>query len=210
MSYQVNLLDEGEVRDTSRVSQKFIAIMGGGALVALMFFTVLFISWRLNSVEAKLSDTQDYIEDMKPAYDRVMKTDAELKRRTAAFDELEGWKNTSIDLVDCIQAVGREVPDSIQLIDLKLSGKLKSSSASSKATATRLRGYSLKISGKSEGERADSSVLDFIRTLQEVESLKTYLESAKLDSMRNTGANNESGSIRAFSITCAMEDKPWL
>ncbi len=72
MKCQVNLLEEVEVRDTSRVSRKFIAILSVASVVLLLLSTVLFTSWRLNSLEGKLADTAAQIEELKEPYESAV------------------------------------------------------------------------------------------------------------------------------------------
>ena len=211
MNYQVNLLEEVEVRDTSRVSKKFMMILGVGALVAVLFLTVLITSWRLNSVEGKLAEVQAEIEELKPEFERALKVKEDLAWREKVFSELEGWQSASVDLDEFLNSMGMLVPENIQMIDLRFEGNLSVRAPLPDAPVQRVRKYNMQLSGKAVGEGADSAVLEFIRSLQDSKDFEGLLTSAKLQRMHNAGATlkDDGQVVRSFSIDCAMEERAW-
>ena len=209
MSFQINLLEEEEVRDTSRVSRKFMMILGGAGFVAVLFASVLFTSWRLRSVEGELADQKSGIEDLKPAYERALKIKESLGWREDALSELESWRNSSVDVDVFLADVGGHVPENIQLLNMHFMGNLVRRPARAELAAGVFREYQLKLSGQAVGEGADSDVLEYIRDLQEDESFKELLTTSRLQSMRSASKSGADQAIRAFSIVCDMEARLW-
>jgi len=230
MSIRVDLMKEGEFRHQGAVSGAFIVRI---TLASLLGFGVLFgfISFmRMRTAQNDLVAAENIWEMRKPYYEKIQAMKKDLATEKKLSKELDGWKRSRIAWHEQLFALQKLIPSSMQLQQLSIRGDLKfgkppprpavkkkenkedkekkkkkKKKAPVISVGTPFREYSIRLMGRTSGEKAEYVVVQFVRVLDRSTAYRSLLKSIKLlslnrDTTSDTGQNDQRFVIEAMTV----------
>lgn len=183
MNYQrVNLLKKSEQRYQGVVSRRFvivslvatplllIAVMGGIKLI------------QYAGVQSELKASREIWKNLEPKLALFNEERKGLAKHNQLLSLFEGWQSSQAPVIELLEGIQDSVPDNIQFTRLSLRGDL-TRSVYEKAADMALD-YKLVIEGLSQGDRAESDVIQLQRELLACEVVESSFESINLTAMR--------------------------
>ncbi len=150
-------------------------------------------------------DVQEELVHALPGLEDAIMLRKTVARNQAVWDEIERWRTTRTDVALLLAALQREVPASVQLVELTFSDDLAFDEE--KGVVRRLN---LTINGLADGFKAKDAVERLTRRLQALPEFTNSIESASVPpgafaADRSPGAPK---SRRVFRIECTFYESP--
>lgn len=201
MSVRVNLLKEDEIRYYTAVSRSFairVGIIGLSLFLTLM--AVLFI-FRVMTVKSGLEKSQAEWVELEPRFKKHQNLKASVKVNESLMEELNQWKQMKNSWHSPLLRLQMLVPETLQLTSLDVKSSFgaridrakigKGDEAKEIVSVIPSRTYRMTLRGTAEGELADESVVQFVKTIRSDADMSTLWESVKLQSLeKKQGASD--------------------
>lgn len=194
---RVNLLKKTERRYQGAVSRRFMLI---SIVVTPILFIALLSGVKLiqyGGVRADLRISRDIWKTLEPRLNEAMEQQRGLKTNREALTLFDAWQDSKASMESLLQDIQQVIPENIQLKRVSVRSAV-TTSLYRHAEDLKLD-YRLTLTGVSQGEQAEDTVIRLRRDLLAQEQLSTIFDSVKLTSMRkHRGLDGEN--IREFSL----------
>ena len=211
MNLPVNLLEDAEVRNTSRVSRKFLIQLAVGMVVVVAVGWVGLLLWKQSSLGRQVRHLQAEYDEMKPRQERVNELLDNLRWHEDVMDELTGWQAATVAWHEELDALAQVVPTNMQFVSMEVTGSLQLRPSEQDQPTKFWRQYKIDLIGIAQGEDPDNTVLSFIKALPETENLQEHWESGKLHRIQNevAGPNRDEVVGRRFELAVSFKEREW-
>jgi len=179
---RVNLLKKTEQRYQGAVSRRFM--LASVVITPIMVIAALsgIKLVQYTGVQAELRASREIWADLEPKLELFMDENKGLVANRKMLDLIGGWEASQGSFVELLEDIQRTVPENIQFTRLSVRGK--STVATFADPADMELDYALEVEGISQGERAETQVIDLRRNLLACERIESTFSSLKLASLR--------------------------
>ena len=215
MTIRVNLLQPHEYRRQGAVSGTFILRVSiGTALAFLTLFSVLGFVW-YEIAQRDLAAAREIWRIREPMYNQIMAMKQDLAVEKKLQQELDGWKTWRLAWTPLLLEFQKIVPSTMQIKRLNMRGDMELSrkggatssgemdtAAANKVSFIPTIKYNIVFDGKASGAEAETTVVQFVRTIGRAAGYESILDpaSVKLRSMQRDTSEAGEQPDRIFSI----------
>ncbi|HPF99893.1 MAG TPA: hypothetical protein PLE77_07480 [Kiritimatiellia bacterium] len=215
MTIRVNLLQPHEYRRQGAVSGTFILRVSiGTALAFLTLFSVLGFVW-YEIAQRDLAAAREIWRIREPMYNQIMAMKQDLAVEKKLQQELDGWKTWRLAWTPLLLEFQKIVPPTMQIKRLNMRGDMElarkggatssgemDTAAAAKVTFIPTIKYNMIFDGKASGAEAETTVVQFVRTIGRAAGYESILDpaSVKLRSMQRDTSEAGEQPDRVFSI----------
>jgi Tfp pilus assembly protein PilN len=194
---RVNLLRKSEQRYQGAVSRRFITI--SAVLTPILLVAVLsgIKLVQYTGVQSDLKASQEIWSKLEPKLTLFNEENRSLAANRQVLTLFEGWQGSQLPMVDLLNEIQNIVPGNVQFTRLLLRGEV---GPGTYETAEDMKlGFSLRIEGISQGERAEENVWRFHKDLLSTAEIRQAFDSVDLSDMR--ARRSQGGdAVREFRI----------
>lgn len=206
MNLRVDLILESEQRSGSPVNVKSVTRVATFIVPAIIAFIVIVGLLNLRAVSSTVKNRDKEWKQKSTQQEDAIELRAAVESNQAMWDEIETWQSSRTDVALLLAALQREVPDSVQMVDLKFSDVFVFEEAIGV-----VRRFKLTLNGLADGFKAKDAVEKLTRNLQTAPDFTNMIESASVPpgafaADRTPGAPK---SRRVFRIECTFYQKPF-
>lgn len=194
MSLRVNLLKEAEYRYQGPVSLRFAILISGSLVAAILLLVGVVAVQRYFSLRNSLRLAQKEWENIEDRYTDITEKQKELNGNQALLTELGKWARNRPVWGSILPEFQRMVPETVQLTRLGVRSDwiflkapapvVKEGEEQKEQPMIPARKFSLMTEGLAQGELADETVVQFVRTMRENAVFTPYFESIKLQRLQ--------------------------
>jgi hypothetical protein len=183
MNYQrINLLKKSEQRYQGAVSRRFVLV----SIVATPIFLIAVLSGiklvQYTGVQSELKASREIWKTLEPKLTLFNEEKKGLTDHRQILSLFEGWRASQAPVIELLNGIQDSVPDNIQFTRLSLRSDLKR--AVYDTADDMALNYKLVIEGLSQGDMAESDVIQLQRELLACEVVESAFDSIKLTAMR--------------------------
>ena len=205
MNLRVDLILESEQRSGSPVSGKGIVRIASLVVPTIIAFIVILGLLNVRAVSSTVKNREREWSRKKIQQEDAVTLRKAVVRNQAVWDEIESWRTTRTDVALLLAALQREVPASVQLVDLTFSDDFAFDE--DKGVVRRLK---LTINGLADGFKAKDAVEKLTRRLQTLPAFTNSIESAAVPpgAFAADRSPDAPKSRRVFRIECTFYESP--
>lgn len=208
MSVRVNLLNQDEVRYYTAVSRAFAVRTGAiGLLLLLTLVGILFIL-RVSNIKSGLENNQAEWAALEPRLEKYQNLKENYKSNEGLMTEIKQWKQMKNSWDGPLFRFQTLLPDTLQFTSMDLKSSFgaridrtkigKGDEAREIVNVVPSRTYRMILQGIAEGELADETVVQFVKTIRADSAMSSLWESVKLQSLQKK--QGASDTIRVFTL----------
>jgi hypothetical protein len=186
-SPRVNLLKKSEQRYQGAVSRRFLTV----SLVITPIMLIAVLSGiklvQYTGVQSQLKSSREIWADLEPKLDLFKEENRGLVANRTILELFEGWKGSQASFVKLLDDIQGTVPENIQFTRLSV----RSARAPSVYAAPEDMelAYNLVIEGVSQGDQAESEVINLRKELLGCEQIGATFDTLKLAALRKRSSN---------------------
>lgn len=213
---RVNLLKESEYRYQGPVSMRFVMLICGSLLGAVVLLLAAVSIQQSLALRSNLRLAKQEWESIEARYNSVVEKQKELATHLSLLRELQTWHTNRPEWSRLLPALQDIAPESVQLTRLGMRSDwvylkppappegAKSGDENKEAKNPPLipaRKTTISAEGRARGELADETVVQFVRTWRDNAAFKPYFESVRLQRLqRESDRGSGGGDDRLFEI----------
>ena len=198
----INLILESEQRSGNVVSLKSCIRVCSIAVPSILLSILITMVLSTVISKSKLRMLEAESQDIEPKREKAVKLIEQLKLNKSVRAELEGWHKSHINWHEQLSALRGEIPGTIQLQNLSVNHILEAAKGKARA-----RMFSMTLSGKATGSRAEKDIHSLSRRLEKADVFAAVIEAAQVT---RYGADTTESAVegdRIFQLDCTYRPR---
>lgn len=207
MNLRVNLIDEHEIRDCRIVTARFLGLLVGGLIVAVILIVLGGTMIASQRQASALKEETWKWERIKVEFKHAETLAARRQAIERMAADLEGWRTARHSWRDELTAIASLMPETLQLTDLRMTSEITLPPDAASAKPPEL-GASLRLIGKTSSPTAEADV----KRLRDAFSFSPYSNSVASavipqGAFRQDPSGSAGSTGRLFEVLCAYRVK---